>query len=67
MQFYVIRSLSHCDTDVVYLWYYNLQGGVSVKDLGIDLVGGVEDPQYPDNAVFVANIKQDSCALGKLK
>jgi hypothetical protein len=43
------------------------QGGVSVKDLGVELVGGLDDPQFPDNSVFVANIKQDSCAIGKLK
>lgn len=53
--------------DVMYLFGCNLQGGISDKDLGIELVGGVEDPQYPDNAVFVAGIKQDSCAVGKLK
>ena len=37
-------------------------------DLGFDLVGGKDDPQYPnDNSIFVSHVTKGSLAEGKLK
>ncbi len=44
------------------------QGGMSSINLGIEVIGGKEDPHFPnDNAIIVANVHPDSCAYGKLK
>lgn len=45
-----------------------LQDGVNVDDFGFDLVGGKNDPLYPnDNAIFVSNVYENSWAFGKLR
>lgn len=37
-------------------------------DIGFDLVGGKDDPQYPnDNSIFVSHVSKGSLAGGKLK
>ncbi|KAK2171703.1 hypothetical protein NP493_1036g00048 [Ridgeia piscesae] len=41
---------------------------VNVDDFGFDLVGGKDDPRYPnDNAIFVSNVDENSWAFGKLR
>ena len=45
-----------------------LQGGVDFDDLGFDLVGGSDDPQFPnDNSIFVSHVTKGSVADRKLK
>ncbi|XP_060579959.1 disks large homolog 5-like isoform X2 [Ruditapes philippinarum] len=42
--------------------------GMNKDDLGFDLVGGKDDPQYPnDNSIFVSHVTKGSLAEGKLK
>ncbi|XP_053393187.1 disks large homolog 5-like isoform X2 [Mercenaria mercenaria] len=42
--------------------------GMNKDDLGFDLVGGKDDPQYPnDNSIFVSHVSKGSLAEGKLK
>ena len=45
-----------------------LQGGIDFDDLGFDLVGGSDDPQFPnDNSIFVSHVTKGSVADRKLK
>lgn len=45
-----------------------LQTGMNKDDIGFDLVGGKDDPQYPnDNSIFVSHVSKGSLAGGKLK
>ncbi|KAL4239354.1 Disks large 5 [Mactra antiquata] len=42
--------------------------GLNKEDVGFDLVGGKDDPQYPnDNSIFVSHVTKGSLADGKLK
>lgn len=42
--------------------------GLNKDDPGFDLVGGTDDPQYPnDNSIFVSHVKKGSLADGKLR
>lgn len=43
--------------------------GISIDgDLGFELVGGRDDPHYPnDNGIYVASITKGSIADGKLR
>lgn len=44
------------------------QGNIHSSDLGFDLVGGANDPQFPnDPSIFVRSIQPSSAAYGKLK
>lgn len=46
----------------------DLSGLSSDGDLGFELVGGREDPHYPnDNAIYVASVTKGSIADGKLR
>ncbi|XP_046989879.1 disks large homolog 5 [Schistocerca americana] len=46
----------------------DLSGLASDDDLGFDLVGGRDDPQYPnDSGIYVSSITKGSVADGKLK
>ena len=48
--------------------FIRFQMGVTSSDLGFDLVGGKDDPQFPNDAsIFVTNIHPDSPAYTKLK
>lgn len=47
---------------------YFQSGLASDKDLGLDLVGGRDDPQYPnDSGIYVSSIAKGSITEGKLK
>jgi len=45
------------------------QSGLATEDdLGFDLVGGRDDPQYPnDSAIYISSVVKGSVADGKLK
>ncbi|GLG94078.1 Disks large 1 tumor suppressor protein, partial [Gryllus bimaculatus] len=46
----------------------DLSGLASDDDLGFDLVGGRDDPQYPnDSGIYVSSVTKGSVADGKLK
>lgn len=46
----------------------DLSGLSSDIDLGFELVGGREDPQYPnDTGIYVASVIKGSIADGKLR
>ncbi|XP_068081799.1 disks large homolog 5 [Anabrus simplex] len=46
----------------------DLTGLTSVDDLGFELVGGRDDPQYPnDSGIYVSAVAKGSVAIGKLK
>lgn len=40
----------------------------STEDLGVELCGGRDDPQYPnDTGIYVSSVAKGSIADGKLK
>ena len=44
------------------------QGGVNLDDVGFEIVGGKDDPQFPnDNSIYVCMVNKSSPAYGKLK
>lgn len=46
----------------------NLSGISNESDLGFEIVGGREDPHYPnDNGIYIATITKGSAAAGKLR
>ncbi|XP_059475211.1 disks large homolog 5 [Neocloeon triangulifer] len=46
----------------------DLSGLATEDDLGFDLIGGRDDPQYPnDSAVYISSVVKGSVADGKLK
>lgn len=46
----------------------DLSGLSSDGDLGFELVGGRDDPHYPnDSAIYVASVTKGSIADGKLR
>lgn len=48
--------------------YLTFQTGLNKDDIGFDIVGGKDDPQYPnDNSIFVSHVTKGSLADGKLK
>ncbi len=45
-----------------------LQGGLNTDDLGFNLVGGKNEPQFPnDNSIYVCSVNRNASAYGKLK
>ena len=46
---------------------FALQSDVTGNDLGFELVGGKDDPQFPDSPIFVTNIHPESPAYTKLR
>ena len=48
--------------------YFLTQGGVNLDDVGFEIVGGKDDPQFPnDNSIYVCLVNKNSPAYGKLK
>ena len=44
------------------------QDGGDGQDVGFDIVGGKENPQFPgDNALFVSHVTKGGAAEGKLR
>uniref|UniRef100_A0A1B6CJU0 PDZ domain-containing protein n=1 Tax=Clastoptera arizonana TaxID=38151 RepID=A0A1B6CJU0_9HEMI len=58
-------DLQEWDTEILDI---DLSGLASDKDLGLDLVGGRDDPQYPnDSGIYVSSIVEGSVTEGKLR
>ncbi|XP_075211047.1 disks large homolog 5-like isoform X1 [Lycorma delicatula] len=58
-------DMQEWDTEMLNI---DLSGLGSDEDLGLELVGGRDDPQYPnDSGIYISSVAKNSIAEGKLK
>lgn len=54
--------------NVLFIFYHFQSGLGSDEDLGLELVGGRDDPQYPnDSGIYISSVAKNSITEGKLK
>ena len=62
------RCILQLDHIIIMCYQIFQQGGLNLDDLGFELVGGKDDPQFPnDNSIFVSHVTKGSAADGKLR